>query len=196
MAPKKKKAKDTPQLDNEQRFDKLEYARVPKRVRRLLVEGKLDMSKHAMNAARRWTENEEHTFLVLAGGVGTGKTIAAAWTIEQACEHHDICFMPAPQLAGFSRYGDSDELRWVLCCDLLVLDDLGMEHLGERGYFLSLFDEVVEERYENERRTVITTNFTGEHFVNRYGQRVADRLREAGLFIEIAEESMRGKEDF
>ena len=78
---------------------------------------------------------------------------------------------------------------------LMVIDDLGIEYLDKNGNFLQRLDELLDERYSNFRKTIITTNLNADAFKDRYGERVADRMREGftwgGGFIELADDSMR-----
>jgi DNA replication protein DnaC len=77
----------------------------------------------------------------------------------------------------------------------MVIDDLGVEYLDKNGNFLQRLDELIDERYSNYRQTIITTNLNVKAFKERYGERVADRIREGfefgGAFMELAESSMR-----
>jgi DNA replication protein DnaC len=40
---------------------------------------------------------------------------------------------------------------------------------------------LIGRRYDSRRVTIITTNMTGHEFKDAYGQRIADRVREAGV---------------
>jgi DNA replication protein DnaC len=73
----------------------------------------------------------------------------------------------------------------------LVIDDLGAEYSDSKGFFASLFDEVVNARYENMRPTILTTNLDVEGFAARYGERIVDRIREAGRFLNCGAQSLR-----
>jgi len=53
-------------------------------------------------------------------------------------------------------------------------------------------DELVDTYYGDQRPLLITTNLDREAFKSRYGQRIADRLRECGRWFSIASESLRG----
>ena len=78
---------------------------------------------------------------------------------------------------------------------VIVIDDLGVEYLDKNGYFSHRLDELIDERYSNYRKTVITTNLNAKAFQTRYGARVADRIREGfkhgGAYVEIAMGSLR-----
>lgn len=132
--------------------------------------------------------------VVLSGTRGCGKTVAAAWWAI----HHDVRarFIRAATLATSSRF--NDELRaQVFGASALVIDDLGAEYLDAKGAFLSVLDELVDTYYGDGRTMIITTNLLLDDpkretdFRRRYGERIADRLRECGVWLSIGEGSLR-----
>lgn len=143
--------------------------------------------------------------VVLSGGVGTGKTLAAvawlrAWVMDR--RHWNIgdagpvavgrcAFTTAPALQRGPRF-DAKWVQALMRAARLVVDDLGAEYVDEKRVFTALVEEVVNERYARRRPTLITTNLDIATFRARYGQRVADRIRERGQFENVGTKSMRG----
>lgn len=126
--------------------------------------------------------------VVLSGSPGVGKTTAAgAWCVRSGGR-----FTTISELARLDRY-DDEKWRAVSRCRALVIDELGNEFLDGKGFLLGAIDALVNDRYAEQLPTVITTNLGVEEFRARYGDRVADRIREAGRFVVIAGESMRRK---
>lgn len=125
--------------------------------------------------------------VVLSGPKGVGKTVAATWWA--ASRRDRVGFLRAATFASESRY-DRDERR-ELFSHPLVLDDLGAEFADAKGSFLVDLDELIDTYYGDMRPLMITTNCTGEEFRARYGERIADRLRECGRWISLTGESMR-----
>jgi hypothetical protein len=148
--------------------------------------------------------------LVLSADKGAGKSTAAAfWLMEQVHWRH----YPESRSSGHARAGWSPPQRWwsgtklartngyssdfekMIKIDSMVIDDLGIEYLDKNGNFLQRFDELMDERYSNFRKTIITTNLNAEDFKSRYGERVADRIREGfnhgGAFMELSDKSLR-----
>ena len=76
---------------------------------------------------------------------------------------------------------------------LLVVDDLGGEYNDAKGFFGSLLDEVVDARYAGKLPAIFTSNLNAKGFTDRYGERIVDRIREAGRFINCGNTSMRGR---
>lgn len=147
--------------------------------------------------------------LVLSGAAGCGKTSAAAiwlwrWVDERIRQEiaadpmrgvvpafgGRALFVTAARLSRWSRYDDA-EMSKLLRVHRLVVDDLGAEFMDERGSYLCLLDEVINERYGNRLTTVMTTNLEAAEFKARYGERIADRIRESGRFVSLSNPSMR-----
>lgn len=129
-------------------------------------------------------EQQGVCIVVLSGGVGCGKSCAAAlWAVE-----HGARFITASDLAKSSAYDEADSE--LVRAGALVIDDLGTEYADKNGYFLSRLDSLINHRYANCLATVITTNLGIDEF-KAYGERVVDRLREAGKFVRVGGESMR-----
>lgn len=144
----------------------------------------------AMVQMRRWAASDA-TMLVLSGEKGCGKTTAASWLLGQPKAFGRM--VTASRLVRVDVYDDAvvDEFAKS---DLLVIDDLGMEFSDAKGFFMAFLDGLIDERYRQCRRTVITTNLPSEPFKARYGERIADRLRECGKFVGLTSKSMRGRQ--
>lgn len=161
-------------------------------------------------AVREWMERGG-SFLLLHGASGVGKSLAAAtiflaaretlgWTENggrRGVTRYDsasCAFMPVTDLSRES-YFDTDARDLVSLLKrrrLLVLDDLGAEMLWP-GYLATL-DDIVRARAEDPRaRTVLTSNITAKRdpkapdrpslFEERYGARVARRIRDSGTVV-------------
>jgi|TARA_R110000744_G_scaffold13121_2_gene38440 DNA replication protein DnaC len=137
--------------------------------------------------------------LILSGGKGTGKSTAAAvWLYENvppegAPTYQTRYWWNGTRIARTNGY--AKDFEKMMQSKLMVIDDLGIEYLDKNGNFLQRLDELLDERYSNFRKTIITTNLNADAFKDRYGERVADRMREGftwgGGFIELADDSMR-----
>jgi hypothetical protein len=134
--------------------------------------------------------------LVLSGLRGCGKTTAAAWWVtqkhkpQQYVRTFDPRFVDSTSLARWPKYDDA-AMRELERASALVIDDLGVEYDDKGGAFRSFLDGLVNSRYAACLPTLITTNLTASDFRARYGERIADRIREAGRFVELAGESLR-----
>lgn len=55
-------------------------------------------------------------------------------------------------------------------CSLLVLDDIGQEHVTKSGFTEKELHELIRIRHSNGRPTVVTTNVEEEDMLGKYGQ--------------------------
>lgn len=157
-----------------------------------------DAINYASEFMQRYQSGESN-IMVLAGGVGVGKTVAAAWLMMQLPPNQHGSygvrrFRHISEICEVGLYGDAEERaerQTVKRSQVLVLDDVGTEHLTDT--FRTLFDGLMNARYEDTGATIITTNLPSEKFLERYGQRIYDRLCGRGEWYEIAHESLRRK---
>jgi DNA replication protein DnaC len=159
---------------------------VPGRLVDLLLRDELEPTQ-VMGWARTFLA-ARRTIAVFSGARGTGKTVAAAWLVSRSAGG---VFMPVSKLARISRYRD-DEMEPLERCPLLAIDDLGTEFVDEKGSFMATLDGLVNSRYADDLRTVITTNLPADAFKLRYGARIERRIREAGRFVELKGDNLRG----
>lgn len=127
---------------------------------------------------------------VISGSKGCGKTVAATWWSMR--QERLPTFLRAPTFARSSRY-EGAERDDVLKVTALVLDDLGEEYLDAKGSFLVDLNELVDVFYGDRKPLIITTNCTKDVFVKRYGERIADRMRECAVWFSVGDASMRRK---
>lgn len=163
----------------------MQCGKIPSRVVCAVV-GDLRMTS-ALKHAEIFAESSTKSTLLLHGGVGAGKSTAAAWLAW----HHGgdtPSWCRASELERRGRY-DREFHAWLFTRSMLVLDDLGVEALDANGYFRSLVDELVDTYHGDELRFVITTNMRPRcapgsdepQFVERYGERVWSRIVESGV---------------
>lgn len=146
--------------------ERLRMRGVPERLIEEIVHAKLQPNEATRLAFRLV---EEGGLLVLAGEPGRGKTTAAAWALSEC----PGIFVRSEQLGVLDETG-ALEAR-MRSARLLVVDDLGAEH-SPGGYAAGRLDAVVEYRWSNLRRTLLTTNLAGPVFVERYGARIKSRV--------------------
>jgi len=123
--------------------------------------------------------------IVLTGGVGTGKTMAAT----MCAVIPGARMISAFDIMSLSIYDNS--AKHLLTCPLLVIDDLGVEFLDEKGTFNLKLEWILNGRYALSLPMVVTMNLTQAELKARYSDRIVDRIREVGRFISLSGESMR-----
>lgn len=160
----------------------------------------------AARACRSWWEGSE-TFLLLTGGVGSGKTVAACELFAKLMRPGGYEFIggvpeydrragrvvQACELAALGMFGPEAKEALAQATDLrlLVLDDLGSEYLTD-AWRSNLF-LLVNARWLKRRRTVITTNLDMAALKARYEPRVFDRIRDSGRAVHCGDKSLRGQ---
>ena len=125
-------------------------------------DGKNPVMKYASRYVEHWPEMKERgQGLLLWGGVGTGKTVAAA------CIAHALTEQSVPVLmTNFSKILNSlsgmfseDRNKYLASfCEfsLLIIDDLGIERNSE--YALEQVYNIVDSRYLSRLPFIVTTN--------------------------------------
>ncbi len=118
------------------------------------------------------------------GDVGTGKTTLAMLISKAALESgHSVAIYSVPRLLadikqtydGGPGYSYGELFRRLCEVDLLHLDDLGAEKQTE--WVLEQLYSIVNERWQNERSILITTNLiTLEELREQVGERTVSRL--------------------
>lgn len=162
----------------------------------------------ALAAAKRFLGAPQQAalrFLLLSGGVGVGKTLAASYVVRDEARRFDwngqasggvavepIQFVRAGELTRIDSRDrlDTQRLDGMAKCRLLVVDDAGDEG-GPIGR--GALAETLLRRDAGARRTVITTNLTLEKFAEIYGGALVDRIRVRGITPNLAKEKSRRK---
>jgi DNA replication protein DnaC len=142
---------------------------------------------------------------LLLGDTGCGKTYAAISFIAEISSGKPIRAKAYRMAEAIYRreFEVLDNLRTV---PYLLIDDLGAEPEGFRGSdFLAFFDNLMDDRWERQLTTVITSNLTVEtsrdaqgNAIRRgvrdiYGQRFVSRFNEDGKVFEAKDKDMRVK---
>jgi DNA replication protein DnaC len=139
--------------------------------------------------------------LVLTGGPGTGKTHLACAIASAVCREHlaGAWFGSVTQLLRHikdtyrrdSERSEQDAINDLVEPDLLIVDEIGVQTGSDHEKML-LF-EVLNERYQRLRPTILISNLNGADLEGYIGQRVMDRFRECGDIIAFDWQSHRGK---
>lgn len=166
------------------------FAGYPQRAVELVVAGISLQETPAIGAARTFLGGQ-HTMLVLSGPPGAGKTLAATWWAWHRPEYSPPTFGRTSEFAVVSRYDAEARARWYDASSL-VLDDVGAEYLDKGGSLLVDLDALVDAFYASGRSLLLTTNLPRAAFEARYGERIADRMREVARWVGLKGPSLRG----
>jgi len=152
---------------------------------------RLDQNK--LEVAMEWASKPNHRGLIIVGETGMGKTRMAFLACEEWAVRtgRTVKYLPADRMSrdiatSFdSHKGLEEVVEGMVYAPLLFIDDLGKERISPRVE-TCLF-EVVRERTDNRRQTLITSNFSGDDLIGRFKDRelaepLVRRLREADFF--------------
>jgi DNA replication protein DnaC len=122
----------------------------------------------------------------ITGDVGTGKTTLAMLISKTALDrHYSVAIYSVPHLLAEIRDTYSGEVgersymdffRKLAAVDLLHLEDLGAEK--QTDWVLEQLYSLVNQRYEDQRPIVATTNLRFDELEEQIGARTASRLLE------------------
>ncbi len=144
----------------------------------------------AVPALREWLETDR--WLILAGEYGAGKTgLTVALLRVLAEQGKSVLFVNAPAMLRRVRatYGKQeaetegaviDSLAQV---EVLAIDDIGKERLTE--WATELLYDVVNRRYSEGRRTIVTTNLAVDRLEIHLGSATFWRLFEKSRLVHV-----------
>lgn len=115
------------------------------------------------------------------GSVGTGKTFASSCIANHLMKNGKTAFiintgLYIGKLQREWSEAEKEVLDYVKNCDLLVIDDFGVEKVSE--FVISKVFTLIDTRYRSTKATIITSNFTIDEIEKKFDIRIADRIRE------------------
>lgn len=125
--------------------------------------------------------------IMLLGSPGTGKThLSIGIALEIISHGRTAIFTTASRLlrsikdtySKHSAITESQAIAVFTDCDLLIVDEVGVQRGSD--YEKDMLFDVINERYENTKPTIILSNLTIAGVREYLGDRVYDRLRENG----------------
>lgn len=168
-----------------------------------------DSQARALEMVQRWASHEdERAFLILVGPVGVGKSMLAKAAALYRAEHGEgVVWQTAPGIlrairATFDRLKDNmaasgetgdPSRRYTfaefVAAPVLAIDDLGREYATD--WAATEIEELIFERYEYQRPTIITSNLDLDALGDRQGDphfRLISRLNDAArcVYLEIS----------
>ena len=128
------------------------------------------------------TFSAESGNLLLNGGTGLGKThLALAVGKAVGDQGYSVCYETAISLFSKlekAKFTPTDQTRAAVerieTCDLLIIDDLGTEMSGQ--FVTSALYGLLNDRLQEKKAMIITTNLNVEEAGKRYSPQIASRL--------------------
>lgn len=182
------------QLEADAKAARLAVAGIPQRFHGVTMDdyrvthGK--RQERVLNICKRYHDRIEQTIasgnsLILHGTAGTGKTMLAAAIGLHAIEcgfsvRYATAIKAAREIkktfSGGSEQAAIDEFARV---DLLILDEIGIQFGSDTEK--NIFFEIINERYEERRPTIVISNLDSAGIAHFLGERVMSRLKQDGV---------------
>ena len=128
--------------------------------------------------------DKKHDNLLFTGSTGVGKTFLTNCIARELMDDfHSVIYLTASDLFDvFSRnkfdYDNAEDMkdmyRFILDCDLLIIDDLGTEL--NNSFTSSQLFYCINERMNMKRSTIISTNLSPARLRDSYTDRVTSRI--------------------
>jgi len=163
-------------------------------------------AKAILDSCRNYAESfdshhSDGSGLILIGKPGTGKNHLAAAICTQVINtgkytavHTTVMKLIRRIKATWNRDAEEGEQVAIMAfCepDLLVIDEVGVQFGSDTEKLL--LTEVINERYEQMRPTIVISNLTTKNLAECLGERVIDRFRDGGEVLVFDWDSYRKK---
>ena len=146
-------------------------------------------TEERVRKAAKWLSGKHKTGLLIYGAAcGTGKsTLANAmcnlvnYLFDSVYSEERKVVYRTSAINLVKMYSDNPEqYKRMVSQELLFVDDLGTEPVNIKiyGNEFSPVTELLYNRYDRQRWTIVTSNLSDEQLKERYGTRIDDRLRE------------------
>lgn len=159
--------------------------------------------QHFLAQADKPLEEVELPWLFLHGPRGTGKTCLGCAVAVQLAERgraETVVFDTVPLILERIKatYGDDATentavvLQTLRTADLVIFDDLGSQR--STPYATETLYSIVDDRYRNRRRTIITSNLSLTKLQERADDnmlRIVDRITELAQVVHVKEPNLR-----
>ncbi len=175
-----------------ERFDLKLYSDLPDPAKGVIPREVMSLT---CDSCRKFAENfpKVSSNLLLQGGTGLGKTwLSACIARVVAGKGCSVCYdsaaaaLEAFERQKFSRDAEEAEsaatrVRRMLSCDLMILDDLGTEMVTPMS--VSALYTLINTRLVNNRKIIISTNFSDEELQRKYSPQICSRI--SGEFLRL-----------
>lgn len=158
----------------------------------------------AIKAARRYAQDKPLKWLYVYGGCGTGKTFLISLLGKELIGAGlEVVFTDFQSILEELKDSFDDKavttsavLDKYETCEVLILDDVGTGWFRDWG--VSVLHQIIDTRYNAERRTIITSNYDMDDLEERLSmqekyaaRRIISRLREMSEDLYMGEADWR-----
>lgn len=154
---------------------------------------KSDKHKNVLNKLKTFIQNYQEKTLWMVGNSGTGKTMFAAIICRECLHAHYVksyqIELELDDCKSFkAKESKTELLKRYTDYPVLIIDEIGKFESKDEVKYLFM---IINERYENEKCTVLISNKTKVEMVEYLGQPIFDRFTENCMSIEFDFESYR-----
>lgn len=149
-----------------------------------------------INAIIAGLQDKSKWGIIMMGNVGAGKTTLMRLLndyfftqVYHSNKAYPVIFHTAKEITKRAIAGGQyDEY-----CYVLAIDDLGEEpkEIQSYGNVLTPIVDIIENRYDSRKLTFFTTNLDANGIKEKYGARVADRLKQMCSIVSFTNPSYR-----
>jgi len=138
------------------------------------------------------------------GPTGTGKTMLSCLILNELIYQYQANVQYVNITRGFfnklkatfntasKNYGNADKIfQEFVEKDVLVIDDFGVQ--ADSSWEQTTLYDLLDSRYENEKPTIITSNYSPEEFKDLSNGRIFSRLQEMTIFNKLTIDDYREK---
>ena len=144
--------------------------------------------------------NEKSTNLLFYGNPGSGKTYLSYCIAKTALDLGNLVIYKTSEdvikTLRDVRFNniDSNFEKLLLECDLLIIDDLGAEHLNE--FSIAELFGIINKRILTNKKMLVSTNLTLSNITKQYSERIASRLLGDFKIFKFYSEDIRIRKNF
>ena len=167
-----------------------ERVNVPRRFKDMRLENSPNTEyalRMVYSTGEPYQEAQEPDSWFLHGAVGVGKTcLAVGYAYEMVQAHLTptrFVTLPAMMSEIRSCYDDGgpserEVLRYYKEAELLIVDDMGAEHTSSSNWLSDRLYQILGDRHDQLRPTVMTSNLSISELGDIYGERITSRINE------------------
>lgn len=164
-------------------------AGVPRRYAYATLDDCRESAPNAVQWLEEWNRGTGMWCVVFTGPIGSGKTHIAAATMARFVRHMPSLWVSWPALVAevadsWKGGGETSLLKRVTRTGCLVIDDFGAEGALDEAlaWQKRIAYEVINERYNVIKPTIITTSLTGGDIGRMFDPALTSRLEEGKAF--------------